>query len=853
MYAPATTKVNVATITAQSGFGTSAYILQHTLHARSPPQGSSRSPSPTESFNGDEGTETPDTQHSKTYILESLLRERRRPMIELCKNLKRQCHTLDHDHRQLQEQHGDLVCRHEHLEVRCSVMENQYREMRQDHRTLKDEHGLLNHQYHGLQTRYRYLEDEHRVQGEKLKRSAEDNLEMCAAYEEMEAEHTEELESAKKEIATSKRAQLTAEAESQVLREMSEAKFMEAAQVKKEMELKETLWVEKSWDLVKQHKQELEKAQEQCAKEKLELMQAAQNNRYALEKEVVSLGLLADAYRSETQDVAHRHKVQIEELTSEKMVLIQQVDMLQSALEEKMITLPALNNINAQIFNLFSELQTVKKNRAVLLRDNEGLLDNAHKDQDHINKVWTDWRNELAKSSSLASKVAELTAIVKDKHEVICGLIKTKEQITFLAGSESTTSEIDRKAVYDIRSQEFDDVARAHSRRNEILDALKVKQVEYQALEEKTSKVENENFRLLCNDDDHVTRFIEAKQRCEAVEGDLEEVEEERDFLRRRLEGSADAKGKAIAAFVSKLQASNYELRNERWRFQEAQEQCEAAVRDKIKKLEKRVRSAEDEADRCSSAYYHEALTTTKRLHDRIQELSNQLGLDYYQESSHPYNKFVADRNALRVAYAIGGYHPDMPSEVLEPDYFAGTIPATVEALRKLRPLGWGPIWELGKVWLTPTVHSYTEEDALERIQAMNEVERTRHRQDLGFAVAPNHEKLKDLALQDSVQELVAEAKPKPVRHALVPSQGKTIQSQFNHAYDNDSLVMRKKRATATKPAPQADDSRIPSYLKGICADAAKIEEEEYYTQEEFESLSVSLKDRYLEMVAEAN
>jgi hypothetical protein len=87
----------------------------------------------------------------------------------------------------------------------------------------------------------------------------------------------------------------------------------------------------------------------------------------------------------------------------------------------------------------------------------------------------------------------------------------------------------------------------------------------------------------------------------------------------------------------------------------------------------------------------------------------------------------VSDRSALRYAAdeTLKGVDTALiPAEYYEPGFKAGWIPATIDGLHFLRPLGWIPVLELEKVWLTPMYKPFTEEDAVYRLEAQGQTAR---------------------------------------------------------------------------------------------------------------------------------
>jgi len=119
--------------------------------------------------------------------------------------------------------------------------------------------------------------------------------------------------------------------------------------------------------------------------------------------------------------------------------------------------------------------------------------------------------------------------------------------------------------------------------------------------------------------------------------------------------------------------------------------------------------------------YYDEAVPKVEALYEEIYQLSAELGRDIRPKEQPMRNQRVSDRAALRFAckFTLQGVDSEnIPDEYYEPGFVSERVAATADALRVLRPLGWKPVDEGGKVWLKPTFRPLTEADAAAQLGA---------------------------------------------------------------------------------------------------------------------------------------
>jgi hypothetical protein len=124
------------------------------------------------------------------------------------------------------------------------------------------------------------------------------------------------------------------------------------------------------------------------------------------------------------------------------------------------------------------------------------------------------------------------------------------------------------------------------------------------------------------------------------------------------------------------------------------------------------------------TAYYDEAIPKVENLYKEIGALNAELSREVKIEEQLVRNVRVNDRAYIRYAAAEtlkGIDTKKIPAKYYEPGFVPGWIPATMEALRVLRPLGWAPVYEAQKCYLQPIYKPFTENDAATRLEAQEQ------------------------------------------------------------------------------------------------------------------------------------
>lgn len=146
-----------------------------------------------------------------------------------------------------------------------------------------------------------------------------------------------------------------------------------------------------------------------------------------------------------------------------------------------------------------------------------------------------------------------------------------------------------------------------------------------------------------------------------------------------------------------------------------------AYIKDVQDEADTKVMKMKKQSDLYFTLYHDEAVHKTDSMYKEIIALNAELGRDIQPKEQLVRNQRVADRFALRFAAEQnlwGVDTTDIPAEYYKPGFIPGHLPATHDALRALRPLGWVPVFKAGKVYLQPMYKAFTEEDAVARLQA---------------------------------------------------------------------------------------------------------------------------------------
>jgi chromosome segregation ATPase len=253
-------------------------------------------------------------------------------------------------------------------------------------------------------------------------------------------------------------------------------------------------------------------------------------------------------------------------------------------------------------------------------------------------------------------------------------------------------------------------------------------QQEKKDVEAKANKVDDENLALLMQIaniqnkyEEQTTELKDLRYFKRSITTELEVLDnaENQDDLRRHLRET----GEDNRALMEAMAEMERELNQHREFIKTVED-----------KASTEIMKANATADIYSTLYYDEAVGRVERLYEEIYQLNTKLGRDVRPKDQIVRNKRVEDRAALRTACKEGmdGVVADnIPKEYYEPGFQPGHVPATYDAMRVLRPLGWLPLYKRDRVYLQPMYKPFTEADSEARAQAKEYMREEMRREEL--------------------------------------------------------------------------------------------------------------------------
>ncbi|EMD67841.1 hypothetical protein COCSADRAFT_352860 [Bipolaris sorokiniana ND90Pr] len=292
-----------------------------------------------------------------------------------------------------------------------------------------------------------------------------------------------------------------------------------------------------------------------------------------------------------------------------------------------------------------------------------------------------------------------------------------------------------------MESESLSDIA---SKMEKAGDDLKLLHAENAELRSKSNKVDDENLEISLKFDMIEYEVHVARNKLGVLEAKQSLLIRERDFLADAIaeDNCLTAEDKdLLRRHLRQMREENERLRDRNVSVAKENADLQAYIKRVQDKAEVNIQQAEKGAAYWQTLYWDEAVPKTEALSKEIHELNKELGREnvHVQERLER-NVVVSDRNVLRYACAatLRGVDTNLiPAEYYEPGFIPGWLPATHDALRLLRPLGWVPVAELEKVWLAPMYKPFTEEDAKQRLEAQGQIVRKQHREAMGAPPLP--------------------------------------------------------------------------------------------------------------------
>ncbi|KAF2254040.1 hypothetical protein BU26DRAFT_516286 [Trematosphaeria pertusa] len=553
---------------------------------------------------------------------------------------------------------------------------------------------------------------------EKLQAAAEANRNLCAEYDALNDALTEEVAHWK-----AKFERVTATVD-----EISSLSLQGDAVV----QIKDEHIVQLKM-LLANKDQEVAQAKKDAAQEKRDFAKVAAANRQAWKTEKESLEGQLEQLKADYQDALFANEHQIEKLTARNLALEKEHVMIADVLvHEREPKAKRVQEVVEANEPLRKELKHLKRKLKVSRENEENILDKMEQMSGQVTEHLKKEEKARRAARHLEYKNVELEEKLARKEEQ---MQKMTQQI--VAGTRSTTIKGDRaNSALNDGASILEDTLLKNEELHALLDA---EREEKEGMRLKLCKLDDQNVQQSWDLEMMQSTLSEQKEKAQKLRKANKKAEKEIGLLRAAVErsnGLTEQDKQKLTFLVKHTVDKNKKLEDRNSLLAKQLESAKVYIQTVEDKADSEVRKWEKRHDCWYSLYYDEAVPKNERLENRIHELMREKGEDYWQESEHPENRTVSDRNALRIACAetLTGVDEDLiPPEAFDPAFSGGYLPATYQALKKLRPKGWIVISELGRAWLTPKYKPFTEEDAEERIQAREQKERLEHRAAMGF------------------------------------------------------------------------------------------------------------------------
>ncbi|KAJ6282123.1 hypothetical protein J3E71DRAFT_176116 [Bipolaris maydis] len=380
-------------------------------------------------------------------------------------------------------------------------------------------------------------------------------------------------------------------------------------------------------------------------------------------------------------------------------------------------------NVFQEIQRTKSELEQARTDLRVAHIKMENILEAMQQQRDHYESHGAKEQEAQAQVCDLQQQIVEL----QEKLAVRDDLLRAADAIpkdSDILGSEHLLE-------IALKMQKLD-------------DEVKLVRAENAELQSKANKMDDENLEISIKLDMTEYEMCVAQDRLEILEAKQSLLVRERDFLADAVAEddclSVEDKD-LLRRHLRQVREENEKLRDRNVAVSKQNADLQACIKKVQDKAEVKIQQAEKAAAYWQTLYWDEAVPKTEALCKEVHELNKELGRNnvHVQERLER-NVVVADRNALRYACeaTLRGVDTNLiPAEYYEPGFTPGWLPATHDALRLLRPLGWAPVADLDKVWLAPMYKPFAEEDAKERLEAQGQIARKQHRKAMGATPPP--------------------------------------------------------------------------------------------------------------------
>lgn len=565
--------------------------------------------------------------------------------------------------------------------------------------------------------------------------------------------------------------------------------------------------------LIQTKDDELDQAIRDAAKERREikamaeaeqhnLIKASKINRDAWSKEKEAMKHQMRRMNLDFEDALRAQKADIERLTKQKRSLKTASTLLFNALKGS----PGMQQIQKVISDseaMRDDLAKMQNKNKILAEKNENILEYIQRDRDHYEVQLKKEKDAQMHAYEVEKKVIELEDKLCLREELIRDLGKQ-------VGASNNSQVLDQQHL-DPSPSAIDAVNKALAENDQLRDRIESVLKEKAELQSEFNKLDTEDFSLLLKLDEAEAR-VHTLERENKVLRDLRtRSDEELNFLRNAIQkdGCLTVYDRAdFGQHLCELTENNQALTKNVFDLtNEVNTYCET-MRHARDKMDSEVKKANHVAEHYFTAYYDEAVPKVERLLEETRGLKIELGREVHVQEPVQHNP-VADRAFLRCALEDGlaGVDPSLiPAECRESDFRADCIPATIDALRVLRPLGWIPVHDLDKVWLRPLHKPFTDGDAENRLlQAQGQMNSTRA--DMGSR--PSEGTLYANSCDHRYTNANTEApKDTPARKSTAPRPNDLVTARPS------TLVQRRAPSQIPRPQPAAKPNMVAKVTK---------------------------------------
>jgi hypothetical protein len=448
---------------------------------------------------------------------------------------------------------------------------------------------------------------------------------------------------------------------------------------------------------------ELNKAKKDAYKELRRVVKDCDSLRKTWEQEKHDMEVTMERMNCDSKDVQQAQRDEIERLIMVKDCLTDQVSMLsgpENCREEVRL------DLEEDLQRMQRENDKLRTKNSILEEKIENILDAL--DQDRMAYSADETRETQARSQAcdLQKMVEQLEEKLADRDEVIRQLDqrkssqdpKTPKETGFQSDGLGQTS----GALVVLQNED-------------VRARLALVQQEKKDVEAKVNKVDDENLALLMQIADVQNQYQEQSTELKVLRHWRKSIMTELEVL-----DSAVCQDD-LRHHVREIGVKNRDLVESMAEMERELNEKREIINTVNDKANTEVMKANKLTDFWFNRYYDEAVGRVERLHEEIYQLNTKLGRDVRPKDQLVRNKRVEDRAVLRTACQesmTGVDSANIPKEYYEPGFRPGHLPATYDALRVLRPLGWLPLFERDRVYLQPMYRPFTEADSDARAEA---------------------------------------------------------------------------------------------------------------------------------------